>query len=105
MAVGQAECEGSKMLEVRGPDNLYKLILYVSGVNIIFCPAIRCSNAVLPLALICKDFLPFFLAGSGAPLFFFVHFKWTNANMLALMVGVFECDDCGKIAWAGMGYT
>jgi len=49
--------------------------------------------------------LPFFLAGSGAPLFFFVHFKWTNANMLALMVGVFECDDCGKIAWAGMGYT
>jgi len=25
--------------------------------------------------------------------------------MLALMVGVFECDDCGKIASVGMGYT
>lgn len=23
--------------------------------------------------------------------------------MLALMVGVFECDDCGKIAWLGIG--
>lgn len=55
----------------------------------------------LPLALICTDFLPFFLAGSSLLFFFFLlfeHFKWTNANMLALMAGVFECDDCGKIA-------